>query len=60
MPKLRKLYLAIDNCFACKRWVKPMDWMLLIRDLGLTMVEQSTDTECLACRYTIAMTAHLA
>lgn len=40
------LYLAIDNCFACKRWVKPIDWMLLIRDLGLTMVEQSADTEC--------------
>ena len=41
-----KLYLAIDNCFACKRWVKPMDWMLLVRDMGLTMVEQSADTEC--------------
>ena len=41
-----KLYLAIDNCFACKRWVKPVDWMLLIRDLGLTLVEQSADTEC--------------
>lgn len=41
-----KLYLAVDNCFACKRWVKPMDWMLLIRDMGLTLVEQSADTEC--------------
>lgn len=40
------LYLAIDNCFACKRWVRPLDWMLLIRDMGLTLVEQSADTEC--------------
>lgn len=41
-----KLYLCIDNCFACKRWVKPLDWMLLIKDMGLTYVEQSADTEC--------------
>lgn len=41
-----KLYLAVDNCFACKRWVKPLDWMLLIRDMGLKLVEQSADTEC--------------
>ena len=41
-----KLYLAVDNCFACKRWVKPLDWMLLIRDMGLQLVEQSADTEC--------------
>ena len=41
-----RLILAIDNCFAYKRWVKPIDWMLLIRDMGLTFVEQSADTEC--------------
>ena len=41
-----KLYLAVDNCFACKRWVRPADWMRLIRDMGLSLVEQSADTEC--------------
>ena len=41
-----KLILCIDNCFACKRWVKPMDWMRLIRSMGVTWVEQSADTEC--------------
>ena len=41
-----RLTLCIDNCFAYKRWVKPLDWMLLIRDMGLTHVEQSADTEC--------------
>ena len=41
-----RLYLCIDNCFAYKRWVKPLDWMLLIRDMGLNRVEQSADTEC--------------
>ncbi len=41
-----KIFLCVDNCFAYKRWVKPIDWMLLIRDMGLTYVEQSADTEC--------------
>ena len=41
-----RLYLCIDNCFAYKRWVKPLDWMLLIRDMGINLVEQSADTEC--------------
>lgn len=41
-----RLYLCIDNCFAYKRWVKPLDWMLLIRDMGVLYVEQSADTEC--------------
>ncbi len=41
-----RLYLCIDNCFAYKRWVKPLDWMLLIRDMGVSYVEQSADTEC--------------
>lgn len=41
-----RLFLCVDNCFAYKRWVKPIDWMLLIRDMGLRYVEQSADTEC--------------
>jgi D-erythrulose 1-phosphate 3-epimerase len=38
--------LAIDNCFASKRWTAPKDWMSLIKDLGLSLVEASADTEC--------------
>ena len=41
-----RLYLCIDNCFAYKRWVKPVDWMRLVRDMGVQYVEQSADTEC--------------
>jgi len=40
------LSLAIDNCFASKRWTRPKDWMPLIKDLGITLVEASADTEC--------------
>lgn len=41
-----KLFLAIDNCFASKRWTRPKEWMGLIKDLGITLVEASADTEC--------------
>ncbi len=41
-----KLYLAIDNCFASKRWTEPAEWADVIRDLGLSYVECSADTEC--------------
>ena len=41
-----KLSLAIDNRFASKRWTRPADWMQLIKDLGITLVEASADTEC--------------
>lgn len=40
------LSLAIDNCFASKRWTRPQDWMSVVRDLGLRLVEASADTEC--------------
>ncbi|MDR1797671.1 MAG: TIM barrel protein [Clostridiales Family XIII bacterium] len=40
-----KLYLAIDNCFAYKRWTRPKDWARMIRGLGLRCVEASADTE---------------
>ncbi len=43
--KYPRIYLAIDNCFASKRWTEPKDWMLLIRDLGLKYVEASADNE---------------
>ncbi len=41
-----KIYLAIDNCFALKRWTKPAEWMEIIKYLGLNYVEASTDNEC--------------
>jgi sugar phosphate isomerase/epimerase len=39
------VYLAFDNCFAIKRWVEPDDWMAMIKDLGVSCVEASTDNE---------------
>jgi len=41
-----KIYLAIDNCFASKRWTEPLEWMEIANDLGLSYVEASADTEC--------------
>lgn len=41
-----KIYLAIDNCFASKRWTRPADWAALIADIGISFVECSADTEC--------------
>jgi sugar phosphate isomerase/epimerase len=39
------IYLAIDNCFAYKRWTKPEEWCRVIADLGISYVEASADTE---------------
>lgn len=41
-----EIYLAIDNCFASKRYTEPEDWMNLIRDMGIYYVEANADTEC--------------
>lgn len=41
-----KIYLAVDNCFASKRWTAPKEWMDVISALGLYWVEASADTEC--------------
>jgi sugar phosphate isomerase/epimerase len=43
---LPRIYLAIDNCFASKRWTRPSEWMEIIKSLGLNYVEASADTEC--------------
>ena len=40
-----KIYLAIDNCFAFKRWTRPLDWARVIAGLGVNYVEASADTE---------------
>ncbi len=41
-----EIYMAIDNCFASKRYTEPDEWMNLIRDLGVFNIEASADTEC--------------
>ena len=41
-----KIYLAIDNCFAAKRWTHPADWLQLIKSWGVNYVEASADNEC--------------
>jgi len=46
MKKDPKIYFAIDNCFASKRWTIPADWSKLIADLGIYYIEASADTEC--------------
>jgi D-erythrulose 1-phosphate 3-epimerase len=45
-PSYPRVHLAIDNCFASKRWTRPSEWMEVIRGLGLACIEASTDTEC--------------
>ncbi len=40
-----KVYLAINNCFAYKRWTQPDDWARVIAGLGLKYIEASADTE---------------
>jgi len=44
--KYPKIYLTIDNCFASKRWTRPVEWMKIVRDLGITYIEASADNEC--------------
>ncbi len=40
-----RIYLAIDNCFASKRWTQPIEWMKQAAELGVQFVEASADTE---------------
>lgn len=41
-----EIYLAIDNCFASKRWTSPSEWMTLSKDSGINYIEASADNEC--------------
>lgn len=43
--KYPKIYLAIDNCFAFKRWTKPDEWAKVIKGLGVNYIEASSDNE---------------
>lgn len=40
-----KIYIALDNCFAIKRWVEPETWLALAAEMGYTSVEASYDNE---------------
>ncbi len=41
-----KVHLAVDNCFAVKRWVRPRDWMKAIEEIGgIRLIQASTDNE---------------
>lgn len=41
-----RIYLAVDNCFATKRWTSPAEWMRIAQEAGIYFVEASADTEC--------------
>ena len=44
--KMPRIYLAVDNCFASKRWTRPEEWARVIgEDMGLRCVEASADNE---------------
>lgn len=41
-----KIHLSLDNCFAIKRWVRPRDWMSIVKQIGgITNIQASTDNE---------------
>ena len=40
-----RISLAVDNCFAYKRWTRPDDWARVVSALGVRYVEASADTE---------------
>lgn len=45
--KYPRIYLAMDNCFAIKRWARPSEWARVISEEigGITCVQASTDLE---------------
>jgi sugar phosphate isomerase/epimerase len=45
-PQFPRLYLALDNCFASKRWTAPLEWMQIARECDIHCLEASADTEC--------------
>ncbi|HET6439031.1 MAG TPA: TIM barrel protein [Anaeromyxobacter sp.] len=40
-----RIHLAVDNCFAYKRWTRPDAWARVVSGLGVSCVEASADTE---------------
>ncbi len=45
MTRYPRIHLTMDNSFASKRWTTPDEWAPIIRDLGISCVEASADTE---------------
>ncbi len=43
--KYPRIYLALDNCFAIKRWVEPKHWLKLTKEIGFNYSEASFDNE---------------
>lgn len=43
--KYPRIYLALDNCFAIKRWVEPKLWLRITKELGFSYSEASFDNE---------------
>jgi sugar phosphate isomerase/epimerase len=44
--KFPRIHLAVDNCFAIKRWVEPAEWMRKVKQLGdIRYIQASTDNE---------------
>jgi D-erythrulose 1-phosphate 3-epimerase len=41
-----RMHLALDNCFASKRWTDPLEWMQIARDCDIYHIEASADNEC--------------
>ena len=41
-----EICLAIDNCFASKRFTEPEEWLEICKSLDIGYVEASADTEC--------------
>ena len=46
MNKYPQIYLALDNCFASKRWTSPDEWSRLMAKMGVYRAEASADNEC--------------
>lgn len=44
--RIPKIFLAVDNCFASKRWTSPAEWMEVIKKADVYYVEASADNEC--------------
>ena len=42
-----RIFLALDNSFAVKRWTRPKDWLGKVAEIGgISLIEANTDVEC--------------
>jgi hypothetical protein len=40
-----RIYLAVDNCFATKRWPHPLEWATLLQELEIGFAEANADND---------------